>query len=317
MDSLHPQVVAVLERAARSGLPLYYETPPFVARRIYRDTRGALSPAAPAVAEARLMFAPGPAGPIAIRAYRPQGAKPADVLPALVYYHGGGWVIGDLDTHDVVCRQLANGARCAVFSVDYRLAPEARFPAAVDDCVAATQWVAAQAKALAIDPARIAVGGDSAGGNLATVVALAAREAGGPALWYQLLIYPATDQRLGFPSIEKNGEGYLLTKKGMEYFRGHYLPKESEWRDWRASPFLAESLAGLPPATVLTAGFDPLIDEGRAYAERMAKEGVAVEYQEYSDMVHGFLLYGAALDTANAAVEACCAVLGKAFGGRT
>ena len=246
--------------------------------------------------------------------FGPTGRKAP--LPALVYFHGGGWVIGDLDTHDVLCRQLANGARCAVFSVDYRLAPEARFPAAVEDCIAATQWVAAQAKTLAIDAERIAVGGDSAGGNLATVVALAAREAGGPKLCYQLLIYPATDQRMGFPSIEKKGAGYLLTKKGMEYFRSHYLPKESDWLDWRASPYLARSLAGLPPAYVLTAGFDPLVDEGRAHAERMAKEGVAVEYKEYPDMVHGFLLFGGALDTANAAVEACSAALNKAFGGR-
>jgi len=316
MGTPHPQVVAVLERAARSGLPLYYEVSPFVARRIYRDTRGALSPAAPAVGEARLLLAPGPDGPIPLRAFRPQGTKADEVLPALVYFHGGGWVIGDLDTHDVVCRQLANGAHCAVFSVDYRLAPEYVFPAAVDDCVAATQWIAAQARTLAIDAARIAVGGDSAGGNLAAVVALAAREAGSPALCYQLLIYPATDQRLGFPSIEKNGEGYLLTKKAMEYFRGHYLPSESDWRDWRASPFLAKSLAGLPAAAVLTAGFDPLLDEGRAYAERLAKEGVATQYKEYPDMVHGFLLCGGALDTANAAVEACCAALKKAFGER-
>jgi len=316
MTSLHPQVVAVLERAAQSGLPLYYEVSPFVARRIYRDTRGALAPASPAVATVRLVFAPGPEGPIAIRAYRPQGTQSGDVLPALVYFHGGGFVIGDLDTHDVVCRQLANGAGCAVFSVDYRLAPEARFPAAVEDCVAATQWVAAQAKALAIDPARIAVGGDSAGGNLAAVIALTAREAGGPALCYQLLVYPATDQCMGFPSIDRNGEGYLLTKKAMEYFRNHYLPNESKWLDWRASPFLAKTLAGLPPAYVLTAGFDPLVDEGHAYAERLAKEGVATEYKEYPDMVHGFLLFGGALDTANAAVDACCAVLKTAFGGR-
>jgi len=316
MSSPHPQVVAVLERAARSGLPLYYEVSPFVARRIYRDTRGALSPAAPAVAEARLVLAPGPDGPIPMRAFRPQGTKADEVLPALVYFHGGGWVIGDLDTHDVVCRQFANGARCAVFSVDYRLAPEYRFPAAVEDCVAATQWVAAQAKALAIDPKRIAVGGDSAGGNLATVIALSAREAGGPKLCFQMLIYPATDQHLGFPSVERNGEGYLLTKGAMNYFRGHYIPKVSDWPDWRASPLLAKSLADLPAAYVMTAGFDPLLDEGHAYAERLAKEGVAVEYKEYPDMVHGFLLFGGALDTANAAVDACCAALRKAFGGR-
>ncbi|MGW8271564.1 MAG: alpha/beta hydrolase fold domain-containing protein, partial [Burkholderiales bacterium] len=143
-----------------------------------------------------------------------------------------------------------------------------------------------------------------------------AREAGGPKLCFQMLIYPATDQHLGFPSVERNGEGYLLTKGAMNYFRGHYIPKVSDWPDWRASPLLAKSLAGLPAAYVITAGFDPLLDEGHAYAERLAKEGVAVEYKEYPDMVHGFLLFGGALDTANAAVDACCAALRKAFGGR-
>jgi len=304
---LHPQIVQVLERAKKSPLPQLWEVPAHVARRIYRDTRAALAPQAPEVASASLVIAPGP---VAMRYYRPLGSKPDEALPALVYFHGGGWVIGDPDTHDVLCRQLANGARCAVYSVDYRMGPEHPFPAAVEDCVAATQFVAGRHR-------QVAVGGDSAGGNLATVVALQAREAGGPELSYQLLIYPATDQRLAHASIDGNGEGYLLTKKAMEYFRGHYLPKESDWLDWRASPFLANSLAGLPPAYVLTAGFDPLVDEGRAYAERLAKEGVATEYQEYPDMVHGFLLFGGALDTANAAVDACCAVLKKAFRGRT
>lgn len=317
MSSPHPQVVAVLERAARAGLPMIWDVSPFVARRLYRETRGVLSPAAPAVGDVRLALASGPDGPIPLRAFRPQGSKADEILPALVYFHGGGWVIGDLDTHDVICRQLANGARCAVFSVDYRLAPEYRFPAAVEDAVAATQWVTAQAKALAIDPARIAVAGDSAGGNLAAVVALTARDAGGPKLCYQLLIYPATDQRQGFPSMTQNAAWFPLTDKAMKYFRSHYLPQESEWRDWRASPLLAESLAGLPPATVVTAGFDVLRDEGRAYAERLAKEGVATEYKEYPDMVHAFLLWGGVLDTANAAVDACCVALKKAFGGRT
>jgi acetyl esterase len=316
MGSPHPQVVAVLERAARSGLPTIWDVSPFVARRLYRDTRGALSPAAPEVGEVRLKLAPGPDGPIPLRAFRPKGTKAEEILPALVYFHGGGWVIGDLDTHDVVCRQLANGARCAVFSVDYRLAPECRFPAAVEDCVAATRWIAAHAEALAIDPARIAVGGDSAGGNLATVVALAARDAGGPSLCYQLLIYPGTDQRQGFPSIERNAECFPLTRKAIVYFRDHYLPRANDWLDWRASPLLADSLAGLPPAYLLTAGFDVLVDEGRAYARRLAKEGVATEYKEYPDMVHGFLLMGGVLDTANVAVEACCGALKKAFGGR-
>ncbi|MDA0225067.1 MAG: alpha/beta hydrolase, partial [Proteobacteria bacterium] len=196
MASVHPQVAALLERAKASPLPPYFEVPPHVARRIYRDTRAAVSPAAPEVAEARLAVIPGPGGPIALRAYRPAGAEAKAPLPVLVYFHGGGWVIGDLDTHDVVCRELANGAQCAVVSVDYRLAPEHRFPGAVEDCIAATRWVADNAKGLAIDPARIAVGGDSAGGNLAAVVALDARDNKGPALVLQLLVYPATDQRL-------------------------------------------------------------------------------------------------------------------------
>lgn len=316
MDSPHPQVTAVLERAKRSGLPMIWDVSPFVARRIYRDTRAALSPAAPATAEARLVLAHCPDGPIPLRAFRPQGTQTNELLPALIYFHGGGWTIGDLDTHDVICRQLANGARCAVFSVDYRLAPEHRFPAAVDDCIAATRWIAAQATALSIDAARIAVGGDSAGGNLAAVVALAARDAGNPGLCFQLLVYPATDQRQNTPSMARNAQWLPLTDQAMKYFRGHYLPHEGDWLDWRASPTLAKSLAGLPPAYVLTAGFDVLRDEGRAYAERLAKEGVATEYKDYPDMVHAFLLWGGALDTANAAVEDCCKALKKAFGGR-
>ncbi|MGE3678581.1 MAG: alpha/beta hydrolase [Burkholderiales bacterium] len=311
--TLHPQVAALLERAAQSPLPPYYTVPPHVARRIYRDTRAAVSPAPPEVAEAKLMVIPGPASPIALRAYRPAGAAPQEVLPALVYFHGGGWVIGDIDTHDVVCRQLANGARCALFSVDYRKAPEHRFPGAVEDCIAAVRHVAANAAALQVDAARIAVGGDSAGGNLAAVVALDARDAGGPALMLQMLVYPATDQRMGHPSIERNGDGYLLTKAAMQYFGSHYLPDAKDKLDWRASPLLAPSLAGVAPAYVVTAGFDPLVDEGRAYAERLAKEGVEVAYLDYPDMVHGFLLMGGVLDTARQAVDDCCARLRAAF----
>ena len=315
MVSVHPQVEALLERIARSPLPAYYTVPAHVARRIYRDTRGALAPAAPAGVEARLVLAPGPGGPVPLRFYRPPGTGKGKNLPALVYFHGGGWTIGDPDTHDVLCRQLAAGARCAVLSVDYRLAPEHPFPAAVEDSIAATRYVVSEAAALGIDAARVAVGGDSAGGNLATVVALAARDAGGPALCFQLLVYPATDQRAEFGSHERNAEGYLLTSAAIEYFRGQYLPRRDDWLDWRASPLLAPSLAGLPPAYVVTAGYDPLVDEGRAYAERLEREGVRTEYREYPDMVHGFLLMGGALDTANAAVDACCAALRAAFDG--
>ena len=209
----------------------------------------------------------------------------------------------------MLCRQLTAAAGISVVNVDYRLAPEHRFPAAIDDAWAATRWVAAHAAEIGIDPGRLAVGGDSAGGNLATVVALMARDAHGPAIAFQLLIYPATDQRGQHPSVTRNGEGYLLTKKAMDYFQSLYLPKKEQLADWRASPLLAKSLAGLPPALLITAGYDPLLDEGRAYAERMARDGVEVAYREYPDMVHGFILFGGVLDTANAAVADCCAAL--------
>jgi len=203
------------------------------------------------------------------------------------------------------------GARCVVFSVDYRLAPEHPFPAAVDDCFAATRYVAENAAKLKISG--IAVGGDSAGGNLAATVALLARDAGGPALAFQLLIYPATDQRMGTASHQRNGQGYLLTADSIRYFRGNYLPNESEWSDWRASPLLAKSHANLPPAVVITAGFDPLVDEGRAYAGKLRAAGVQVAYREYPDMVHGFILFGGVIDTANAAVADCCKELQAAL----
>ena len=312
--ALHPQVAALLERAAQSPLPAYYDVPPAVARRLYRDTRGALTPDPPAVESVQLLMAPSAAGPVPVRAYRPKGAGRDEVLPALVYIHGGGWVIGDLDTHDVVCRTLANGARCAVFSVEYRKAPESPFPAAVDDCFAALKFISQGERKFHINARQLAVGGDSAGGNLATVTALMARDAGGPEISFQVLIYPGADQRMAHGSIDRNGEGYLLTKKSMLYFRGHYLPDAKDWLDWRASPLLAKSLARLPPAYVLTAGFDPLVDEGREYAERMRQEGVQVEYRNYPDMVHGFITMGRVLDTANAALADCARALKKAWG---
>jgi len=311
---LHPQVAQLLERAAKSPLPPYYETPPAVARRLYRDSRAALLPDPPAVESVQLLLAPASGGPVPVRHYRPAGSSRNEVLPALVYYHGGGWVIGDLDTHDVVCRTLANGARCAVLSAEYRKAPEAPFPAGVEDSFAALRFVAANAAALGIDASRIAVGGDSAGGNLAAVVSLMSRDAGGPAISFQLLIYPATDQRMGHPSIDANGVGYLLEKKSMLYFRRHYLPREQDWLDWRASPLLARSLAGLPPALVLTAGFDPLLDEGRAYAERLAGQGVAAAHRNYPDMVHGFITMGRVLDSAGEALADCARNLNQAWG---
>jgi acetyl esterase len=301
---VHPQVALLLQAVKESPLPTLDKVPAFVARRLYSERCAKVAPRAPE-AHTRLLLAPGG---VPVRAYRPAGAGKNDALPALVYFHGGGWTIGDLDTHDVLCRQLASGARCEVFSVEYRLAPESPFPAAVDDCIAATEFVAKLSKA-----DRLAVGGDSAGGNLAAVVALHVRDVGGPALCFQLLIYPATDQNLGSESLRRNGEGYLLTRPLMERFRANYLPRLADYADWRASPALARSHAGLPPALVITAGFDPLLDEGRQYAGLLARAGVEVAYREYPDMVHGFIVMGGVIDTANTAVAECCAALRRAF----
>jgi acetyl esterase len=302
---VHPQVAALLEAAARSQLPTLDKVSAFVARRLYSDRCKAVLPKKRPEAQTRLLLTPEG---VPMRAYRPSGVEKTEILPALVYFHGGGWTIGDLDTHDVLCRELANGARCEVFSVEYRLAPESPFPAAVDDCIAATRFVSEHSKS-----SRIAVGGDSAGGNLAAVVALHARDSAGPALCFQLLIYPATDQNLETESLGRNGEQYLLTRPLMERFRANYLPRPADYADWRASPALARSHAGLPPAFVLTAGFDPLLDEGRQYAELLARAGVEVAYHDYPDMIHGFILMGGALETANAAVADCCARLRRAF----
>ena len=306
-----PQMQAVIERAAQSGVPPYCSVSAVEARRLYKQTRAALSPPAPAVEAVRDLAAPGPAGPIPLRLYRGLGA-PAGALPLLVYFHGGGWTIGDLDTHDIVCRTLANRAHCAVIAVDYRMGPEHRFPAAVEDCVAATRWAVAQAAVLGVDAARIAVGGDSAGGNLATVVAITLRDAGGPPLAFQALVYPATDQRMDTPSHAKFGEGYLLTRNNMLWFRDNYL-WSADYDDWRASPRRAADLARLPPAHIITAGYDPLLDEGRAYSERLAAAGVPVLYECFEGMAHGFLTMGGVLAAANHALYRLGQSLAQAF----
>ncbi len=306
-----PQMQAVIERAAKSGLPSYCSVSAVEARRLYKETRAVLSPPVPAVDAVRELAASGPAGPIALRLYRGLGAQ-AGALPALVYFHGGGWTIGDLDTHDIVCRTLANNARCIVAAVDYRMGPEHKFPAAVDDCVAATRWVAEQAAALGVDAARIAVGGDSAGGNLAAVVAITLRDAGGPPLVFQALAYPATDQRMDSASHTKFGAGYLLTRDNMLWFRDNYLAP-TDYDDWRASPLRAADLARLPPAHIITAGYDPLVDEGRAYSDRLLAAGVPVLYECFEGMAHGFLTMGGVVAAANHALYRLGQSLALAF----
>jgi acetyl esterase len=305
---LHPQAQALLELIEKVGLPATHTLPPQEARRYYRERRAYTQPAPPDMAAVAALDARG----IPVRLYRPPGSRETDRLPLLVYFHGGGWVIGDLDTHDVLCRELAQHAGCAVASVDYRLAPEHRFPAAVDDAVAATRWLRAQAASLMLDPARIAVGGDSAGGNLAAVVALAARDAGDPPLSFQLLIYPATDMRCVAESHRTNGQGYLLTSDTIGYFRSHYIDAP-QYGDWRASPLLRDDLSRLPPAFVLTAGYDPLRDEGLAYADRLTAAGNVVTQVCFERQIHGFITMGRVIDESNAAVRICASELKRAF----
>jgi len=312
---LHPQAQAWLDFLKARGVPPTHTLSVADARRFYRDRRSVTQPAPPEVAAVRALQAEGPQGPIPLRLYRPIGSAIEQRLPVLVYYHGGGWVIGDLDTHDTLCRELANGAGCAVVAVDYRLGPEHRFPAGVDDCIAAARWVRANAAELGVDPARLAVGGDSAGGNLAAVVTIALRDLPNddPPIAFQLLIYPATDMRCTAPSRTSNGQGYVLTSETIAYYHDHYIDDAAHDLDWRASPLLHPDLSGLAPALVLTAGFDPLRDEGLAYADALAAAGNRTTYVCFDRQIHGFILMGKVIDEAHAAVALCAGELRRAF----
>ena len=310
---LDPQARNLLDLIDARNLPALNALPPAEARKAYRDGRAALQPPAPEVASSRDFEVPGPGGSLTVREYRPQGGTPDQTLGALVYLHGGGWVIGDIDTHDTLCRLLSNQSGCAVYSVDYRLAPESPFPGPANDALAATRWVFDNAESLSIDPLRIGIGGDSAGGNLSAVACLAMRDSGGPRPAFQLLIYPGTDMHPSHASHKENGEGYMLTSASIEYFASHYL-KASEYDDWRASPLLAGSHADLPPALVITAGFDPLRDEGLAYADRLSEAGNSVQYVSFSRMIHGFLTMSGVLDEAKTAITLCAAVMRERLG---
>ena len=308
---LDPQAKALLDLMVERGVPPTHTLSPQDARRFYLERRSATQPEPRDLAEVRNLTATGPHGAIALRLYRPAAAaRPA---PTLVYYHGGGWTMGNLDSHDVLCRQLADESGFVVVAVDYRMGPEHRFPAAVDDVLAATRWLQAQADTLGLDATRFAVGGDSAGGNLAAVVALAWRDAGEAVpLKFQLLIYPATDMRLAAPSHSHNGQGYLLTADTIRYFRSHYLDAE-QYVDWRASPLLHADLSGLPPALVITAGFDPLRDEGRQYADALSAAGSPAQYICFERQIHGFITMGRLLGEADTAVALCAAALRRSL----
>ncbi len=306
---LDPQARALLRLMEDNAIPPVHVLTPAEARSAYVARRFFTQPDPPEVSLTRDLMLGG----VPVRLIRPAGAAADARLPVLVYFHGGGWVIGDCDTHDVVCRQLANGSGCAVVSVDYRMGPEHRFPGAVDDCVSVTRAVRAQAEELGVDGARLAVGGDSAGGNLAAVVCLALRDAGDPLPAFQMLVYPATDMRAVAPSHTANGQGYLLTSDSIQYFRGHYIADAAQWSDWRASPLLASRHDGLPPALVLTAGYDPLRDEGLQYADALSTAGVPTQYICFERQIHGFFTMGRVIDEANTAVALCAQALRRAL----
>ncbi len=308
--SLDPLVRSMLDQLAAQDAPKMADVAPEIARAMHKAASVAAGAPAP-VDSVEDRTIPSRGGiEIPVRIYAPDSPDP---LPALVYYHGGGWVIGDLDTHDAVCRTLANTARCVVVSVDYRLAPEHKFPAAVEDAYDSVAWVAEHAEEISVDKRRVAVGGDSAGGNLAAVVALQSRGIGFPRLAFQLLVYPITDYDFETASYRDNADGYFLTRDSMKWFWDHYIRSEADALDPRGSPLRADDLVGLPPALVITAEFDPLRDEGEAYAARMRDDGVPVTATRYDGMVHGFWQMAALLPQARQAHQQAAAALREAF----
>jgi acetyl esterase len=307
---LDPDAETLLAMIRAAGRPPFETLTPEEARQAFTAGRKVTAPEPQEVAEVRDFACPGPRGEIKLRAYRPRGTAADEVLPALIYFHGGGWLLGDLESHDTACRHYANGARCRVVSVDYRMAPEHKFPAAVDDSAAATKWIIANAATLGINHTRVAVGGDSAGGNLSAVLAIMARDGDLPPLAYQLLVYPATDMAMVTRSSQTATVG-ILTTPTMKWFIDHYLRGPKDVADWRASPLRAADLSGVAPAFVLTCSYDPLCDEGIAYARRLEREGVRVTHLHYSDQTHGFVGQGKIIRAAGTALDMMAAALKK------
>jgi acetyl esterase len=311
MAQLHPQICEVLRVMAEARLQPIEEMTPAGAREQMEATARARKAEPLAVAQVEERMIPGPAGAIRLRLYWPPEAAP---VPAIVYYHGGGHVIGSLDTHDFVARNLCGGAAALVASVDYRMSPEHKFPAAVDDSFAALQWVHANAASLGADPGRIGVHGDSAGGNLAAVVALLARDAGNPKLRLQSLIYPVSDYTMSGDSYGRYATGYgILTRDAMVWFREHYLRTPEDANDWRASPLRAKSFAGVAPAIIITAECDVLHDDGERYAEALRRAGVRVEYRAFPGMIHAFFGMVPAVEDAMNAQRLIWAAFQQAF----
>jgi len=306
---LDPQARAMIDRTVALNLPPTSQMTPAEARASVRERSAALPREDVASVRDHQVAVPG--GTITVRVFTPQGSG---AKPALVYFHGGGWVTGDIETHDGICRTLANAADCVVASVDYRCAPEHKFPTAAEDAYAATRWVVEQGAALGVDTRRLAVIGDSAGGNLAAAVALMARDRKGPALAFQVLVYPVTDCDFERPSYIENAEGYNLTSESMRFYWDQYAPGAADRVHPYASPMRAASLAGLPPALVITAEYDPLRDEGEAYARALGAAGVPVAHTRYPGMIHAFFRFTNILDAARAAVAEVVAALQKAWG---
>ena len=307
---LHPMLQMMADNAKESGRGMSLREGSVDDARTGYDAMGQMGGDLPELASKVDSSLPGPAGDVPIRIYTPNGEGP---LPVVVFFHGGGFTIGSLTSHDPVAHKLAAESGAIVVAVEYRLAPEHKFPAAADDAWAATRWVVENAGRLGVDPARLAVGGDSAGGNLAAVVALMARDAGAPSIKFQALLYPVTDVGTETGSDRDFADGYLLTRDSMKWFFDHYLKSAEDAKDWRVSPLRAQSLAGLPPALIVTAGFDPLRDEGEAYARALRAAGVRVDYICYGGMIHGFVPMGRLIDTGNRAVAHIAASLREAL----
>ncbi|WP_194822958.1 alpha/beta hydrolase [Micromonospora sp. S-DT3-3-22] len=308
--SLDPQVVAYrAARAAAGTRPLYTQTLAEARAADLAAIRAGGGDVEP-VHEVRDTTVPGPDGDLRVRVHRPAGDGP---LPTLVYFFGGGWTLGSVETADGICRRLANATPCQVVTVGYRLAPEHPFPAAVLDCHAATRWLAEHAAALRVDPDRLVVGGDSAGGNLAAAVTLLARAEGGPRLAGQLLVYPNTDQRAA-PRPTDDQDPLLFNRHSVDWYRGHYLADPADAADPLASPLLADDLSGLPPALVITAEHDPLRDEGERYAQRLREAGVPVRASRYPGMIHGFFAMPGVFDAGRRAQDEAAAFLRDVFG---
>ena len=306
---LDPAVKGLLDQMNDPNAPPLNALTPEQARAGFAGLAALQGPPEP-VAAVEDRAVPGPGGPIPVRVYK---HATAPNQPALVYFHGGGWVIMDIETHDSLCRALANAARCTVVSVDYRLAPEHKYPAAADDCYAATQWVAENAASLGVDAARLAIAGDSAGGNLAAVVAQMARDKGGPAIVFQVLHCPVTNYDYDTASYRDNADGYMLTRDAMVWFWDHYLPTPADGRHPYASPMQGDA-AGLPPALVQTGEFDPLRDEGAAHAAKLGDAGVPVTYHRYQGLIHDSFLFFGVVPGGRANIDEAADHLRRAFG---